>query len=237
MSKPRIHVQSRGRRCAPARQLPARPAAPRTWSGSRNSPRSTAAWTATAPAAPHSPAAKGSSYGDGPRRPLDREQRARFRFLLGAHCRSGNLTDKGAKVGEALLKRLSADGRCDPSHDTLAADVCASTGKCCARTVRRALATMKRLGLLLWQQRIVRVGPSVSQTSNAYALIPAASAPAFVSNKKEETLKASPFAGQVVHRSIPAESPAPDLARIAAARMASGALRLGRCPAVSAGWS
>lgn len=117
---------------------------------------------------------RGSTFGDGPRRPLDREQRARFRYLLNAHCRAGHITDKGAKVGEALLKRLSVDGRCDPSHQTLADDVKASTGKCSERTARRALDAMKGLGLVTWARRIVRAGWRVSQTSNAYVLVPLA---------------------------------------------------------------
>src|SRR5580693_3372335 len=107
-----------------------------------------------------------SVFGDGPRQPLDREQRARFRYLLNAHARANRLPAKQEKVGLALLKRLGTDGQCDPSHDTLAEDV-----GCCARTARRALATLKALGLLLWQRRIVRNGPCVDQTSNAYLLL------------------------------------------------------------------
>ena len=42
-----------------------------------------------------------------------------------------------------LAARLSVDGRCDPSHDTLAADSGVS-----ARTVRRATDTMRGLGLV-----------------------------------------------------------------------------------------
>lgn len=118
---------------------------------------------------PHSrPWHKNSIFGDGPRRPLDREQRARFKFLLNAYYRSGGITPKGEKVGAALLRRLSADGRCDPGHDTLADDA-----GCHARTVRRALDALKTLGLVIWQRRIVRDGWRTSQTSNAYALIPA----------------------------------------------------------------
>jgi len=49
---------------------------------------------------------RGSVFGVGPRRPLDREQRARFRFLLLAHARAGRLSPKAQWVGEALLKRL-----------------------------------------------------------------------------------------------------------------------------------
>jgi DNA-binding GntR family transcriptional regulator len=57
------------------------------------------------------------------------------------------------------------DGQLDPSHDTIADDV-----GCCARTVRRALAALKALGLVMWQCRLVRAGWRVAQTSNAYLL-------------------------------------------------------------------
>jgi hypothetical protein len=113
-----------------------------------------------------------SIFGPGPRRPLDREQRARFRFLLRAHARAGRLPAKQEWVGTALLKRLSAEGRCDPSYDTLAADA-----GCSARTARRATATIRDLGLLRWQTRLVRTDWRCEQTSNAYELVPTAAAP------------------------------------------------------------
>jgi hypothetical protein len=64
----------------------------------------------------------GSVFGEGQRRPLDREQHARFRFLLRIHHQAGKLTRAAGDVGEALLRRLGIDGRCDPAHATLAAD-------------------------------------------------------------------------------------------------------------------
>jgi hypothetical protein len=109
---------------------------------------------------------RGSVFGDGPRRPLDREQRARFRFLLNAHRRARHLTPLSELIGNALIRRLGTDGQCDPSHDTIAGDV-----GCCARTVRRALATLKAIGLLAWQRRIIRTGPCIDQASNAYLLL------------------------------------------------------------------
>jgi hypothetical protein len=68
-----------------------------------------------------------SVFGDGPRAPLDRNGRARFRFLIHAHRRARRLTRAG------LDQRLGENGRCDPSQATLAADAA-----CCARTVQRA---------------------------------------------------------------------------------------------------
>jgi hypothetical protein len=108
---------------------------------------------------------RGSVFGDGPRRPLDREQRARFRFLLNAHRRARRLSPLGQLVGETLVRRLGVDGQLDPEQQTIAEDV-----GCCARTVRRALAALKALGLLVWQRRLVRAGWRVAQTSNAYLL-------------------------------------------------------------------
>jgi hypothetical protein len=104
----------------------------------------------------------GSVFGDGPRRALDRDQRARFTFLLNAHYRASRITPKGEKVGLALLKRLGADGRCDPSHETLAGDA-----SCDEKTVRRALDTLKGLGLVRWVNRLLRDGWRAAQTSNA----------------------------------------------------------------------
>src|SRR3954471_21246668 len=115
---------------------------------------------------------RGSVFGDGRRVPLDRERRARFRFLLSAHRRARRLTPTAELVGAALLKRLGVDGQCDPSHATLAADA-----GCSARTVGRATAAMRELGLLRWQTRLVRNQWRAEQTSNAYELVPAAALP------------------------------------------------------------
>ena len=111
---------------------------------------------------------RGSLFGDGPRTPLDRNGRARFRFLIHAHRRARRLTRAGLDVGEALVKRQGQDGRCDPSYACLATDA-----DCDKRTVGRALADMRGLGLLRWTRRLVRNGPYVEQTSNAYELTPA----------------------------------------------------------------
>lgn len=109
---------------------------------------------------------RGSLFGDGPRRPLDREQRARFKFLVRAHARAGRLPAKQQWVAESLLKRLGTDGQCDPTHETLATDA-----GCEVRTVRRGLDTLKALGLVRWVNRLVRDGWRAVQTSNAYLLL------------------------------------------------------------------
>jgi hypothetical protein len=67
---------------------------------------------------------------------------------------------------------LGTDGQCDPSHQTLADDVA-----CCARSVRRATAALRALGLVHWQRRLLREGSCVEQVSNAYTLSIAATTP------------------------------------------------------------
>ena len=109
---------------------------------------------------------RGSEFGAGLRFPLDRERRCVWRVRLDLARRAGRITALHALVGEALLRRQGTDGRCDPSHDTLAEDV-----GCCARTVRTALAALFQIGMLRWINRLVRVGSRVEQTSNAYTLI------------------------------------------------------------------
>ena len=111
----------------------------------------------------------GSVFGDGARRPLDREQRARFKYLLTAHRRTRRLTPLAEMIGHAMVRRLGVNGKLDPSHDTIADDV-----GCGARSVRRALAALRALGLLIWQCRLVRDGWRCSQTSNSYVLVPGA---------------------------------------------------------------
>jgi hypothetical protein len=96
----------------------------------------------------------------------------RFRcYLLHAHRRARRLTRAGLDVGEALVKRLGENGRLDPSYACLATDA-----DCDKRTVGRALADTRDLGLLRWTRRLVRNGPYVEQTSNAYELTPASAA-------------------------------------------------------------
>jgi hypothetical protein len=113
-----------------------------------------------------------SVFGDGPRQPLNRDDRARYKFLLNAHHRAGRITRACRDIGLALLKRLGTTGHCDPSHATLAADAgCKS-----AKTAERATAALKALGLLTWVRRLVRSSGTswrAEQTSNQYVLVPA----------------------------------------------------------------
>ena len=61
-------------------------------------------------------------FGDGPRVPMCRERRAVWKTRLEIRRRLGHVTDGHAQVGKALITRQGKDGRCDPSHETLAAD-------------------------------------------------------------------------------------------------------------------
>jgi len=115
---------------------------------------------------------RGSVFGDGRRRPLTRDDRARFKFLANMHHRAGRLTACGLDVAEALLRRLGADGRLDPTQATLAKDA-----GCDDRTVRRALVNLRDNGLVQWCRRLVRDGWGARQTSNQYELLTSSKPP------------------------------------------------------------
>jgi hypothetical protein len=118
---------------------------------------------------------RGSVFGDGARRPLDRGQRATFNYLVKAHRRAGRLTACAKDVAEALLRRLGTSGQLDPTHERIAEDA-----DCDTRTVRRALDALRAVGLVIWQCRLVRDGWRAVQTSNAYMLLtPAGNPPEF----------------------------------------------------------
>jgi hypothetical protein len=74
----------------------------------------------------------------------------------------------GGSPGPAWTWGLGENGRCDPSYACLAQDA-----DCSVRTVQRACDAIRDLGLLRWTRRLVRNGPFVEQTSNAFELTPA----------------------------------------------------------------
>lgn len=114
-----------------------------------------------------------SIFGNGPRAPLDRNGRARFKFLLRAHRSANRLTADHLKVGEVLESALGDDGRLDLAHATIA-----ERALCHVATVKRALARLRELGLVSWVRRLVRgpdTGWRAEQTSNAYRLFDAPS--------------------------------------------------------------
>jgi DNA-binding transcriptional MocR family regulator len=137
-----------------------------------------------------------------------RERRAQWRARLDMHERAGRITPAHEKIGLALLKRLGQDGRCDPSHETLAID----SGKDVS-TVQRALKRFHACGLVSWVRRLTRAGQRVSQTSNAYVLT-AGNPPNFPSNRCERQ-----SAGQTLQSSFPT-APVATLADVRAAQAA-----------------
>ena len=108
---------------------------------------------------------RNSVFGPGPRLPLCRERRAVWKARVELARRAGRVTDGEAYVGQALLKRLGQDGRCDPSHQTLADDSGESVS-----TVQRALKAFYACGLVSWVRRLWRNSIRVSQDTNAYLL-------------------------------------------------------------------
>ena len=113
---------------------------------------------------------RNSTFGDGPRVPLDRNGRARFAFLLRHHRQHGRLTADHREVGDVLLSALGADGQLDLAHATIAA-----RAGCHVATVKRALGRLRALGLVQWTLRLVRDAASswrCEQASSAYVLVP-----------------------------------------------------------------
>jgi DNA-binding MarR family transcriptional regulator len=103
---------------------------------------------------------RGSVFGDGPRRLLDKYQRKVWKARTELNRRAGRITDGEYFVCMALLKRLGPDGRCDPSHATLATDSGESES-----TVKRALKAFQQCGLVTWARRLIRNGWRSEQTS------------------------------------------------------------------------
>ena len=118
---------------------------------------------------------KDSIFGPGPRVPLDRERKAQFSAKVRLQRRPGRLTIATAGIALVLLGLLGADGKLDPTHDTLAALACVSVA-----TVKRALDQLQAFGFLDWTRRLIRsagTGWRAAQTSNAYVLrVPACDA-------------------------------------------------------------
>jgi hypothetical protein len=104
-----------------------------------------------------------SEFGPGPRRALGLREHLFIRLRMREMAYTRRLPAKQEWVGVALLKYVGPDGRCDPSHETLAKHV-----GCSVSTVIRALATLAELRVVRWARRLVRDGWRTEQTSNAY---------------------------------------------------------------------
>jgi hypothetical protein len=112
----------------------------------------------------------------GPGRPEKRTKRqvATYAEAIKRHTARGNLTVCWAFVLYALPSWFNwKDGRCDPSHETIADQVDLSV-----KTVQRAFAMAKRLGLIGWDQRKVETkGGEICQVTNQYRILPGLAEP------------------------------------------------------------
>jgi hypothetical protein len=187
----------------------------------------------------HRPWHRGSLFGPGPRMPLDRERRAVWKARIEIHRRARRITDGESYVALALLRRLGHDGRCDPSHETLADDSGESVS-----TVKRALKALAAAGvaMLTWARRLVRAGRRVVQTSNAY-LLTLGKQPEFPVNRCEgqHGRATSAFGSSLVQQPgelSPAEYRAGQKALMRAVVARQSALNLGRTarPVVPGRW-
>jgi Helix-turn-helix domain len=79
--------------------------------------------------------------------------------------RAANLSRAERDTLSTLASYRSAGGLCFPSHATLA-----ERAKVCVRTVQRALAAARDLGLVSWAERRIRSGWRWLRTSNSYRL-------------------------------------------------------------------
>lgn len=92
-----------------------------------------------------------------------------FLGRLRAARQARQITPTAQDVGQELLRYADRRGVCWPSHATLAEGI-----GCCERSVARAVASLKALGLLDWTQRKACWNRA---TSNLYRLLVPADAP------------------------------------------------------------
>lgn len=98
-------------------------------------------------------------------RQMDRNERARWRFLTNTARARRRISAVAHDVAQALLQHQADNGRCDPGHARLA-----RLARCSERAVRYALAALKACGLVDWTRRIVRTADGARQTSSAFRL-------------------------------------------------------------------
>lgn len=111
---------------------------------------------------------KACKLNGGRRVPRTRRQIEVWRKAVMLHYRRGELTDARLLVILAVPDWLNREnGRCDPSHDTIADRVGVTV-----RTVQRALADATRLRLIDWDQRAIRFPGETVQITNQYRIFP-----------------------------------------------------------------
>lgn len=90
----------------------------------------------------------------------------RWRFRLNVARAQKAISPACHDVGLALVRHLARDGRCDPSHSTLA-----KAARVCRRTVVSALQRLKACGLVEWTRRMMRTTDGARQISSAFRLL------------------------------------------------------------------
>jgi hypothetical protein len=108
---------------------------------------------------------RNSVYGDGLRVPLTPVEIALFRAKLLLARRPRRLTQTCVRVGEFMARTLGDDGRLEPSVEEIA-----KACQCARSTAHDCLRRLKAEKFLDWDNRIVRNGWRVDQTTNAYRL-------------------------------------------------------------------
>jgi Helix-turn-helix domain len=111
---------------------------------------------------------RAATFEIGPRRPLTRREKdaAKARYEELRKTEPG-FTPFFAIILSWLVDRVGYDGRCDPSHATIAE----KTGTSVA-TVKRAIAKGRELGLISATMRVIRVAGRVLQRTSAYLFPP-----------------------------------------------------------------
>lgn len=99
--------------------------------------------------------------------PLSEADHQRTKARIRAAFLARDITHHGYIIAETLLGMLGRDGRCDPTHSTLAA-----LARSSERTVRRVLNTLRDLGILDWINTVLPTAQGRRQTSNNYLWTP-----------------------------------------------------------------
>jgi hypothetical protein len=105
-----------------------------------------------------------ATFAEGPRRPLTKREKAEAKARFD-HIRrtEPGFTPHHVIVLSWLVDRVGYDGRCDPSHATIAE----ATGISIS-TVKRAIQRAVELGIMTSTMRLIRAGGRVLQRTCAY---------------------------------------------------------------------
>jgi hypothetical protein len=157
----------------------------------------------------------------GPRRPLTRREKdaAKARYEELRKTEPG-FTPFFAIILSWLVDRVGYDGRCDPSHATIAE----KTGTSVA-TVKRAIAKGIELGLISATMRVIRVAGRVLQRTSAY-LFPAPKKPEIKAETSVAQAELEPRSSDLESFLLTRMEPISDAVRIARAALAERCAQL-----------